>query len=407
MEVEPFRVGVDPPLQTAHGPLAERAGFLVRVDLQGIGGLGEATPLPGWTESLEECREALTTAGTVAAELDWGIALRRVSDTPAARHGLALALADARARSGDATADGNERHIEGQSRDRTAGRHHKARTGNPHHEGRADGPDYPGKSHRQGPDVGDDGTDSDGGAGGVALYRSLGGPDHVGSVPVNATIDTAPSPSATATEATAATESGFDCLKVKVGTRPVEEDIERVRAVRDAVGDGVELRVDANGAWTTEEAVRAVEALAALDVAILEQPLPASQTDECADLRGRGVSIALDESLTVHDVETLVESGVADVLVLKPMVLGGPDLTVEAANHCRAGGLEPVVTTTFDAVVARTGAVHAAAAIPGTLACGLATADRIVRDVAPDPTAVSDGRITVPQEPGLGLRERP
>jgi L-alanine-DL-glutamate epimerase-like enolase superfamily enzyme len=95
------------------------------------------------------------------------------------------------------------------------------------------------------------------------------------------------------------------------------------------------------------------------------------------------------------------------VIVLKPMVLGGPDRAVEAAQNCRAADIDPVVSTTIDAVVARVGAVHVAAAIPDVRACGLATGERLATDLARDPTSVSDGRITVSQEPGLGTDDPP
>lgn len=343
MRVDPFRVRLDPPLATAQGTLDEREGFLVGLDHDGVGGLGEATPLPGWTESLTECRGALDRAARVATELDWGVALAKL-DAPAARHGVALALAEARAR-----------------------------------------------------------------AESEPLYRTLGAPAErrVERVAVNATLGSDGTPEDVAAGADAAVAAGYGCLKIKVGSHTVETDIERVRAARNAVGEAVSLRVDANGVWTPEEAERAVEALAALDVEYVEQPLPTAALDATAGLRGRGVDIALDESLATHDVETVLDANAADVLVLKPMVVGGPDLTARAARQCREAGVEPVVSTTVDAVVARTAAVHVAASIPDVRPCGLATGDRIVRDLAPDPAPVADGSIRVPQEPGLGLEVRP
>jgi o-succinylbenzoate synthase len=341
MDVQPFAVHLTPPLDTARGQLRERRGFLVSIEHGDQTGVGEATPLPGWTESYEECENALDRAATLAEELDWGIALRKL-DAPAARHGVALALADARAK-------------------------------------RQEKP----------------------------LYRSLGREELVETVPVNATIGTeASDPEEVASLAQDAVEAGYECLKLKVGANGVEEDIERVRAVRNAVGEGVELRADANGAWTPTEAERAFEGLAALDVAYVEQPLPTAELSAHQRLRDSPVGVALDESLAAYDVGHIIENGAADVLVLKPMVVGGPDQVVEAARQCREAGIQPVVSTTFDAVVARTAAVHAAATIPEVAACGLATADRLRTDLAADPAPVSGGQITVPQTPGVGVTDR-
>ncbi len=337
MQTERFSVPLESPLETARGTIEAREGFLLRVEYDGTEGLGEATPLVGWTESMQECEKALSRAEEIATVLDWGVALGKL-DAPAARHGLSLAFADARAR-----------------------------------------------------------ADS------MPLYRSLGGPEERPTVPVNATIGAEYTPQETARRAATLVDEGFDCLKVKVGLNGTEEDIERVRAIRNRIGDDVALRVDANGSWTYSEAIRAIDALAALNVSYVEQPLSTAELDDMRSLRGRGVDIAVDESLVAHDIETIIDAEAADVAVLKPMVLGGPDLACAAAQTCREASIEPILSTTIDAVVARTAAVHVAATIPNVKPCGLATADWLATDLAPDPAPVSAGRMRVPQGPGVGL----
>lgn len=340
MEIERFSVRLRSPLETAAGRIERREGFLVFVEYQDTKGVGEATPLPGWTESLDECRTALGRAAEIAEELDWGIALTK-TDAPAARHGLALALAEARAR-----------------------------------------------------------------AAGQPLYRYLAADRLVTSVPVNATVGDQPT-EATAAAAEAAVDDGFDALKIKVGARPLSTDIERLRAVRARVGDGVELRADANGAWTPEQAAEALSAFADVGVAYVEQPLPADDLAGHARLRGGPVDVALDESLAEQSVDAILDADAADVLVVKPMVVGGPDRTRDVARRARAAGVDPVVSTTVDAVVARTGAVHVAASLPDVRPCGLATGTLLERDLSADPAPVSDGAIEVPQGKGLGLPDRP
>ncbi|MFC7073916.1 o-succinylbenzoate synthase [Halovenus rubra] len=339
MDVEPFSVELADPLGTARGTIQQRNGFLVTVGYNGRHGVGEATPLPGWTESYEECREALNRGANIATELDWGVALAKL-DTPAARHGLSLAFAEARARASD-----------------------------------------------------------------EPLYRSLGRDDLVESVPVNATLSGDGTPSAVAHRAREAVKTGFQTLKLKVGTNGIEEDIERVRAIRDAVGDEIAIRVDANGAWTPVEARQAIDSLAVLDVEYVEQPLSTADLSAHAELRG-SVDIALDESLVSHDIEDVIESDAADVVIIKPMVLGGPDRAVAAALRAQEAGIDPVISNTIDAVVARTGAVHVAARIPDVRPCGLATGALLETDLASDPAPIIDGEISVPQDAGIGLPER-
>ncbi|MFW5917582.1 MAG: mandelate racemase/muconate lactonizing enzyme family protein, partial [Halorubrum sp.] len=221
------------------------------------------------------------------------------------------------------------------------------------------------------------------------------------SVPVNATIGDADA-AATVRAAERTVAAGFDCLKVKVGARSLDDDVERVRSVRQAVGDEIALRVDANGAWDRETAGRALDRLSPSALAYVEQPLPADDLEGAARLRAAAdVPIALDESLACRDLDRVLDAGAADVVVLKPMALGGPDRALAAAQTAREVGVEPVVTTTVDAVVARVAAVHVAAAIPDVAPCGLATGSLLESDLAADPCPIADGAVAVPDGPGL------
>ena len=323
--IQQFALPLARPLETARGSIDERRGFLFARD----GGVGEATPLPGWTESRDACEQALEAAENTET---WNDALAACEDAPAARHAVSLAKLDAEARAAN-----------------------------------------------------------------VPLARCLT-EDPAESVPVNATVGDA-SPEQTADEARTAAENGFETVKVKVGARSVDADVERLRAVRDETD--VALRADANGAWTRKQAREAFDAFADLGVEYVEQPLPADDLVGHADLRGGEVGVALDESLTEHALSDVLDA--TDYVVLKPMALGGVDRALDAARDARRAGVEPVVTTTVDAVVARTAAVHLAAAIPDVPACGLATADRLADDLATDPAPVEDGRIRVPATPGHGV----
>ncbi|WP_435360503.1 o-succinylbenzoate synthase [Haloarchaeobius sp. DFWS5] len=338
-ESREFAVSLSQPLATARGEMTEREGVLVRVSDGEHVGYGEATPLPGWTESLADCRAAVADA-VERLQADEAALRDDLAANPAARHGVSLALADFRAKQHDRP-----------------------------------------------------------------LYKILGRRATKDVVPVNATVgDSAPQDTARAAESAVA--EGFACVKLKVGVRDVETDVERVRAVREAVGDGVTIRADANGAWSAEQADTAFDAFAEEGVEFVEQPLPADDLTGHEALRQRGgpVGVALDESLAAHSVESVLAAGAADVLVLKPMALGGVDRARKAALAAQEQHVATVVTTTIDAVVARTGAVHLAASLPGVLPSGLATAEWLSTDVGPDPCPVEGGTIAVPDGPGLGVR---
>jgi len=344
-DVEPFSIPLARPLGTAAGTVERREGFVVTVEAAGERGVGEAAPLAGWTESLADCRAALERAGDridAARDVDGVAAAIGALDacaTPAARHGLALALDDVRARTAS-----------------------------------------------------------------VPLYRYLGGA-HRERVPANATVGDG-SPDETASGVRRAAADGFGTVKVKVGARDPGADVDRLQAVRETA-PGVELRADANAAWTRPVAQRVLAELGSLGVAYVEQPLDPDNLAGHAALRASDgapdpddVGVALDESLVEHPVEAVLDADAADVVVVKPMVLGGPDRAREAAIAARAAGVVPVVTTTLDAVYARTAAVHVAASLPTVPACGLATADRLAADLAPDPAPVRDGSVVVPQGKG-------
>jgi len=339
MRTAPFSLPLSRPLATASGTISEREGFVVGYGHRGETGVGEATPLPGWTESLSDCETVLDAAA--AADADGGhtdAMLELAADThPAARHGFTTALLDA-----DARADG------------------------------------------------------------LPLYQWFDAGRRCQSVPVNATVGDG-SPAETADAAAEAVDGGFDCCKLKVGSGSVAEDVERIRAVRDRVGSDVTLRADANGAWDRESAESAFDAFADSGVEYVEQPLPPGDLDGHAALRGGAVGVALDETLIHERADAVLAADAADVLVLKPMVLGGPGNAHTLALRAREQGVEPVVTTTIDGVVARLAALHVAAAVPDIGACGLATGDRLARDLAPDPATVAAGRLSVPQADGIGV----
>lgn len=303
---------------------------------------GEATPLPGWTEDYEECRRVLQTAANLLQnDRPWDDALDICSETPAARHAVDLARLD----------------------------HQSRRDGVPLAEFLIESIDFP------------------------------------RTVPVNETIGHAP-PRETAAHARRAVTSGFDCLKIKVGGRPVPGDVERLRAVRTEVGTEIELRADANGAWTPEQAREAMDAFDDLGVTYVEQPLPADDLSELAALRKEtSIGVALDESLATNRVGDVLMIGAADVLILKPMALGGIERTHTLGKRASELDVAPIVTTTIDAVVARTAALHVAAGLGGEHACGLATARKLSMDLANDPAPVVNGTMTVPAGPGIGVHD--
>jgi L-alanine-DL-glutamate epimerase-like enolase superfamily enzyme len=213
-------------------------------------------------------------------------------------------------------------------------------------------------------------------------------------VPVNATIG-AMDRAGAAARAAAAVAEGFTCVKVKVGAG---DDAGRIAAVRAAVGPHVRIRVDANGVWTVEEAVAAIEALAPAGLELVEEPVHGVLG--LREVRERvSTRVAMDE--TAAEPGALAAS-VADAVCLKVSRCGGLSSLLAQAALVRAGGAEVYLASTYDGALGIAAAVHAAAALRVELPCGLATLGDFT-DPVPPQLAVSGGTIAVPTAPGLGV----
>ncbi|WP_433323354.1 o-succinylbenzoate synthase [Spirillospora sp. CA-294931] len=210
-------------------------------------------------------------------------------------------------------------------------------------------------------------------------------------VPVNVTI-----PAVDADRAHAMTAaSGCGTAKVKVAERGQDEadDLERVEAVRDAIGPGGRVRVDVNGGWDVGTAVRMIRALDRFDLEYVEQPC--ATLEELARVRLRvDVPVAADESIRrAEDPLKVRAAGAADIAVLKAQPLGGVRSALKVAEAC---GLPVVVSSAVETSVGLAAGLALAAALPELpFACGLATLSLLEGDVVADPLVPRGGEIEV------------
>lgn len=226
---------------------------------------------------------------------------------------------------------------------------------------------------------------------------NLGFPEPVRDrVPVNVTVPAVDA--GTAHELVSA--SSCTTAKVKVAERgqTFAEDLDRVEAVRDALGPSGRVRVDVNGGWSVDEAVARLAELARFGLEYAEQPC--ATTEELAELRRRlaragvDVPIAADESIRRQgDPERVVELEAADIAVLKVQPLGGVRRCLELADRL---GLPVVVSSALESSVGLAAGVALAAALPELpYACGLNTATMFTADVTAEPLVAVDGAIAV------------
>lgn len=224
-------------------------------------------------------------------------------------------------------------------------------------------------------------------------------------VPVNATVPAVP---ASQVAAVLARFPGCTTAKVKVAQagQVLADDVDRVAAVRDVMGPTARVRVDANAAWSVDDAVTAVAALAPFDLEYVEQPCAA--LEELAAVRkalarkGIDVLVAADESVRkAEDPVRVAVAGAADVVVLKVAPLAGVARALEVARSC---GLPVVVSSALDTSVGISAGVALAAALPELpFACGLATTSLLASDVVLASLDGRGGSIRVgPVEPDTG-----
>jgi o-succinylbenzoate synthase len=192
--------------------------------------------------------------------------------------------------------------------------------------------------------------------------------------------------------------AGCRTAKVKVAQagQSLAEDLDRVAAVRDALGAEGRIRVDANGAWSVAEAQTAVTALAKFGLEYAEQPC--RSVADLATLRvrlarfGVDVPVAADESIRrAEDPFEVARCAAADVAVLKVQPLGGVWAALEVAERI---GLPVVVSSALETSIGLRAGLALAAALPELrYACGLNTSPLLAGDLVSDPLVAVDGVI--------------
>lgn len=339
LEIAPRRLRLRTPLTTAHGTVAERELLDVLIlGADGVAGAGEAAPLPSYDGvTLDDVRAALEDCRPI------------VHDAEGLPRAMALAECRRAAVLPQAIAAIDLALWDLEAR-------------------RAD----------------------------VPVWRLLGAHADPEPVAVNALIR-AEDRAGAAREAAAAVAAGFACVKAKVG---IGDDAGRIAAIRAALGPDVALRIDANGAWSVEEALAHLRALAPSRIELCEEPARGVAELEAVAAEA-AVPIAMDETAIAPGA---LESGATPIVCLKLSRCGGITGLLEAAETARAAGSEVYLASTLDGPLGIAGALHAAAVLRPSRPCGLATLDAFA-DLRLDPAlAVARGFMRVPDGPGLGVR---
>jgi L-alanine-DL-glutamate epimerase-like enolase superfamily enzyme len=207
-------------------------------------------------------------------------------------------------------------------------------------------------------------------------------------------------PGAMRTRVEEALAAGYRQIQLKVGTG-WREDVERVDACLEVLGDAERVIVDANGYWTQAEATRAVAALADRDV-FVEQPC--ATIEECAAVRARSRRpFVLDESLT--DLAALERArGAADAVRLKLSQFGGITPIRKARDLAASWGLTMTLEDSGGGDVVTAAMAHLSCSVPPRLLLnGFLVGEMVSERIAPGAPRAENGRARLPPGPGLGV----
>lgn len=203
-------------------------------------------------------------------------------------------------------------------------------------------------------------------------------------------------------------EQGFGSLKTKAGT-DMEEDIEMVRGVRDAVGDRLKLRIDPNRAYSPQQAAELCKRLEQYDLEYLEQPIPAEPLSDAAWLRSQTrVPIALNESVTdPKSVLDILQAGAAAFILPDTHIAGGILPCVTIGRICQAAGIPCIMHCGHDFGPKTAAMVHVAAACEAYSLANDTTYFGLEDDIITERIQIENGSIAVSNKPGLGIEGDP
>lgn len=237
------------------------------------------------------------------------------------------------------------------------------------------------------------------------IYKLLGG--YRKEIITDITISVN-SPEEMAKDSLDAVKRGFETLKIKVGKDPLV-DIERMKAIREAVGYDVKLRIDANQGWKPKEAVRALRQMEdeGLQIEFVEQPVTAHDIDGLKYVTDNvSIMVLADESVfSPADALTILQKRAADFVNIKLMKTGGIHNALKICSAAEIYGVECMIGCMLEAKVSVNAAVHLAAAksiitkidLDGPVLCS--------EDPIEGGAVFNEYRITLNDDPGFGIKK--
>ena len=239
----------------------------------------------------------------------------------------------------------------------------------------------------------------------MPLYQLLGGPKRTLTTDETIYLNT---PERMVDDAVRIKNSGADAIKVKLGTTP-KADIQRIEAIRYAIGYDTPIRTDANQGWNYPDAVTVLRAIQGWNVEYCEQPVPRPNIADLKRLRGQTtVPIMADESLfDAHDAVRLVREEAVDYFNIKLSKSGGIFEALKINAIAEAAGIACMIGCMSESRLAITANAHLASARQNIRFCDLDAPFEHAIDPVLGGATYTDYQITLPDAPGIGAEIDP
>jgi o-succinylbenzoate synthase len=188
---------------------------------------------------------------------------------------------------------------------------------------------------------------------------------------------------------------GYRTIKLKTGREDFNNDLAVLKAVRDAAGNDLKIRIDVNGKWNLETALRNIEQVEKFNPEYVEQPV--NSIEDFFELKKHSpVKIAADESIrNLVSAKAFINKQVVDVIIIKPMLVGGLIPALEMIEMAEENNITPVVTSSFESAIGKTSAVIAAAFVKADIAHGIIDSGFYEQDISEDKFPVVSGTISL------------
>lgn len=203
-------------------------------------------------------------------------------------------------------------------------------------------------------------------------------------------------------QATTAVEKSVYTLKIKVGADQ-ELELNQISKIRNAFPD-IKIRLDANQAWSTDEALHNLNLFAPFHIEYCEQPVSAGDIHSLKKVTDESpIPIAADEAVrSVDEARSLINQDACDLLILKPALFGRFDDLIVTKRLAASHSIEAVITTSFDSIIGRTATAVLASGLGSKkhahgLATGVALNEPFIRH------EIHRGTYNLPETPGLGI----